>query len=88
MIFNNWEVELKSGKTKLVSMNVTEEGAHEHDTSAVIDAERRKEEIFEGVDALISNGVHSTLRIKDTLFNVDEIASISCTTVVKKNSEG
>ncbi len=88
MIFNNWEVELKSGKTKLVSMNVTEEGAHEHDTSAIIDAERRKEEIFEGVDALISNNVNATLRIKDTLFNVNEIAAISCTTEVKKNNAG
>ena len=80
MIFNNWEVELKNGKTKAVSINVSEEGGHEHDTSAMIDASKQKADIFEGFDAAIVNNVNSTIRLKDTVFNVQEIAAITCET--------
>lgn len=80
MIFNNWEIELKSGKTKNISINVSEEGGHEHDTTAMIDAAKQKADIFEGFDVAIVNNSNSTLRLKDTLFNIQEIAAISCET--------
>ena len=80
MIINNWEIELKSGKTKTVSINISEEGGHEHDTTAMIDAAKQKADIFEGYDAAIVNNVNSTIRLKDSVFNVQEIAAISCST--------
>ena len=80
MIFNNWEVELKSGKTKTVSINISEDGGHEHDTTAMLDALKQKNDILEGYDAAVSNSFNSTIRLKDTVFNVQEIAAISCET--------
>ena len=80
MIVNNLEIELKSGKTKTVSINISEEGGHEHDTTAMLDAAKQKADIFEGYDAAIVNNANSTIRLKDTVFNVQEIAAISCST--------
>ncbi len=80
MIFNNWEIELKSGKTKNISINVSEEGGHEHDTTAMIDAAKQKADIFELYDVAVVNSANSTLKLKDTVFNIQEIAAISCET--------
>ncbi len=80
MVLNDWEIELKSGKTKSVSINISKEGGYEHDTKAMLEATRQKNDILEGFDAAIVNSVNGTIRLKDTVFNVQEIAAISCVT--------